>query len=254
MDETNALHGRAVLITGGGTGIGRATARQFAASGAEVLIVGRTAESLAETAEEHSRVRTFVADIAEPNAPADIVAAAVEAFGRSRIDVLVNNAAITRPAPLGAIDRKVAGEQLATNLLAPVFLTQHALPHLEAGGAVVNVTSNPPHYGWANNSIYGATKVALDFLTHTWAVELAPRGIRVLSVAPGITATPVLSHAGFSDEQIASAGKELRARIPLGRIAQPEEIAWWIVNATRPEAAYLTGTVIRVDGGLSAAG
>ncbi|MGO4747769.1 SDR family NAD(P)-dependent oxidoreductase [Streptomyces sp. 2MCAF27] len=241
-----------MLITGGGTGIGRAAAQQFAASGAEVLIVGRTAESLAETAEEHSRIRTFVADVAEPNAPADIVAAAVEAFGR--IDVLVNNAAITRPAPLGAIDRKVAGEQLATNLLAPVFLTQHALPHLAAGGAVVNVTSNPPHYGWADNSIYGATKVALDFLTHTWAVELAPRGIRVLSVAPGITATPVLSHAGFSDEQIASAGKELRARIPLGRIAQPQEIAWWIVNATRPEAAYLTGTVIRVDGGLSAAG
>jgi NAD(P)-dependent dehydrogenase (short-subunit alcohol dehydrogenase family) len=252
MEETNTLHGRAVLITGGGTGIGRATAQQFAALGAEVLIVGRTAERLAETAKEHPRIRTFVADVAEPKAPADIVAAVLEAFGR--IDALVNNAAITRPAPLGAIDRKVAEEQLATNLLAPVFLTQHALPHLEAGGTIVNVTSNPPHSGWPNNSVYGSTKVALDFLTHTWAVELAQRGIRVLSVAPGITATPVLSHAGFSDEQIAAAGKELRARIPLGRIAQPKEIAWWIVNATRPEAGYLTGTIIRVDGGLSAAG
>ncbi|MEV5751385.1 SDR family oxidoreductase [Actinoallomurus sp. NPDC052308] len=252
MEETNPRHGRAVLITGGGTGIGRATARQFAASGAEVLIVGRTAERLAETAEGHPRIRTFVADVAAPNAPADIVAAAVEAFGR--IDVLVNNAAITRPAPLGAIERKVAEEQLATNLLAPVFLTQHAVPYLEAGGTIVNVTSNPPYYGWPNNSVYGSTKVALDFLTHTWAVELAQRGIRVVSVAPGITATPVLSHAGFSDEQIAVAGKELRARIPLGRIAQPAEIAWWIVNVTRSEAAYLTGTVIRVDGGLSVAG
>jgi NAD(P)-dependent dehydrogenase (short-subunit alcohol dehydrogenase family) len=96
--------------------------------------------------------------------------------------------------------------------------------------------------------------VALDFLTHTWAVELAPRGIRVVSVAPGVTATPVLSHAGFSDEQMAAAGKELRARIPLGRIARPEEIAWWIVNAARPEASYLTGAVIRVDGGLSTGG
>ncbi|MER6808903.1 SDR family oxidoreductase [Spirillospora sp. NPDC000708] len=252
MEETNTLHGRAVLVTGGGTGIGRATARQFAAWGAEVLIVGRTAGRLAETAGDHPRIRTFVADVAEPNAPADIVAATLEAF--DRIDVLVNNAAITRPAPLGAIDRKVAQEQLATNLLAPVFLAQHALPHLEAGGTIVNVTSNPPHYGWPNNSVYGSTKVALDFLTHTWAVELAQRGVRVLSVAPGITATPVLSHAGFSDEQIAAAGKELQARIPLGRIARPEEIAWWIVNATRPEAGYLTGTIIRVDGGLSAAG
>ncbi|MFG2127990.1 SDR family NAD(P)-dependent oxidoreductase [Streptomyces sp. NPDC048751] len=241
-----------MLITGGGTGIGRATAQQFAAAGAEVLVIGRTAERLAETAEEHPRIRTFVSDIAAPNAPVDIVAAAVDAFGR--IDVLVNNAAITRPAPLEAIDRKVAEEQLATNLLAPVFLTQRALPHLGAGGTIVNVTSNPPHYGWPNNSVYGSTKVALDFLTHTWAVELAPRGIRVVSVAPGVTATPVLSHAGFSEEQMAAAGKELRARIPLGRIARPEEIAWWIVNAARPEASYLTGVVIRVDGGLSTGG
>lgn len=254
MEETNTntLHGRAVVITGGGTGIGRATAQQFAAGGADVLIVGRTAERLAETAAQHPRIRTFVADVAAPDAPAGIVAAALEAYGR--IDALVNNAAITRPAPLGEIDRKVAEEQLATNLLAPVFLTQHALPHLGAGAAIVNITSNPPRYGWADNSVYGSTKVALDFLTHTWAVELAERGIRVVSVAPGITATPVLSHAGFSDEQIAVAGKELRARIPLGRIAHPDEIAWWIVNAVRPEAGYLTGTVIRVDGGLSAAG
>ncbi|GAA2676366.1 SDR family oxidoreductase [Streptomyces aculeolatus] len=252
MEETNSLHGRAVVITGGGTGIGRATARLFAAAGAEVLVVGRTAERLAETAASHPRIRTCVADVAEPDAPADVVAAALEAFGR--IDVLVNNAAITRPAPLGAIDRKVAAAQIATNLLAPVFLAQHALPHLEDGGAIVNITSIPPHYGWPGNSVYGATKVALDHLTHTWAVELARRGVRVVSVAPGITATPVLTHAGFSDEQIAEEGRKLRARIPLGRIAEPEEIAWWIVNAARPEAGYLTGTIIRVDGGLGAAG
>lgn len=252
MEETDTLHGRAVLITGGGTGIGRATALQFAASGAEVLIIGRSAARLAETAGEHPRIRPFVADITEPDAAAGIVTAGLETFGR--IDVLINNAAITRPAPLGAIDRKVAEEQFATNLLAPVFLTQQALPHLRPGATIVNVTSNPPYYGWPNNSVYGSTKVALDFLTHTWAVELAQRGIRVLSVAPGITATSVLAHAGLSDEQIAAAGEELRARIPLGRIAQPNEIAWWIVNATRPEAGYLTGTVIRVDGGLSAGG
>jgi NAD(P)-dependent dehydrogenase (short-subunit alcohol dehydrogenase family) len=252
MEQTNNLHGRAVLITGGGTGIGRAAAQQFAAAGAEVLVIGRTAERLAETAGEHPNIRTYVADIATPSAPAGIVAAALDAFGR--IDVLVNNAAITRPAPLGAIDRKVAEEQLATNLLAPMFLTQEALPHLTAGGVVVNVTANPPHYGWRSNSVYGSTKVALDFLTHTWAVELAQRGIRVVSVAPGITATPVLGHAGFSGEQIAAAGKELRARIPLGRIAQPKEIAWWIVNVVRPEGGYLTGTIVRVDGGLSAGG
>ncbi|MFD0413855.1 SDR family NAD(P)-dependent oxidoreductase [Streptomyces sp. NPDC127108] len=141
MEETTTLHGRAVLITGGGTGIGRAAARHFAAEGADVLIVGRTGERLTQTAGENPRIRTFVADVADPDAPADIVAAAVEAFGR--IDVLVNNAAITRPAPLRAIDRKVAEKQLATNLLAPVLLTQHALPHLEGSGTIVNITSKP---------------------------------------------------------------------------------------------------------------
>ncbi|MEU7863641.1 SDR family oxidoreductase [Nonomuraea sp. NPDC049141] len=250
MEDT--LHGRAVLITGGGTGIGRATARRFAAAGADVLIVGRTAETLAAAAEECPGIRMFVADVAAPDGPDAIVAAALDAFGR--IDALVNNAAITRPAALEAIDRKIAEEQLATNLLGPVFLTQRALPYLENGGTIVNVTSNPPHYGWANNSIYGSTKVALDFLTHTWAVELAERGIRVVSVAPGVTSTPVLGNAGFSAEEIAAVGESLRARIPLGRIARPEEIAWWIVNAVQPEGGYLNGTVIRVDGGLSASG
>ncbi|WP_250562082.1 SDR family NAD(P)-dependent oxidoreductase [Sphaerisporangium fuscum] len=252
MEETNSLRGQAVIITGGGAGIGRATAQRFADEGADVLIVGRTAERLAETAGRHPRIRAFTADVAAPEAPAAIVHAALDAFGR--IDALVNNAAITRPAPLGAIDPKVAGEQIATNLLAPLFLAQQALPHLEAGATIVNVTSNPPYYGWRDNSVYGATKVALDFLTHTWAVELAPRGIRVVSVAPGVTATPVMANAGFSDEQTAEMGKRLRARIPLGRLARPEEIAWWIVNVVRPEAAYLTGTVIRVDGGLSTGG
>ncbi|MGC7098705.1 SDR family NAD(P)-dependent oxidoreductase [Amycolatopsis lurida] len=241
--------GQAVLITGAGSGIGRVAAHQFADAGADVLIVGRTASRLAETADGYPNIRTHVADVAAPDG---IVDAMLDAFGR--IDVLVNNAAITRPAVLGAIERETAAQQLATNLLGPIFLTQQALPHLSAGSTIVNITSNPPHHGWPGNSIYGSTKVALDFLTHTWAVELAERGIRVVSVAPGITATPVLSHAGWSAEEIEAAGAALRKRIPLGRIARPEEIAWWITRVAQREAGYLTGTIIRVDGGLGAAG
>ncbi|WP_395950472.1 SDR family NAD(P)-dependent oxidoreductase [Actinomadura sp. 3N508] len=252
MEATSTLRGRVVLITGGGTGIGRSTARQFAAAGADVLAVGRTVERLEETADGHPRIRTFAADLTSPDAPDAIVTAALDMFGR--VDVLVNNAAIIRPALLAAIDRKSADEQLATNLVGPIFLTQRILPHLKEGGAIVNVTSNPPYIGWPNNSIYGATKVALDFLTHTWAVELAPQGIRVVSVAPGVTETPVLAHAGMSEEQIEVLAAELRERVPLKRIARPEEIAWWIVNVARPEAGYLTGSVVRVDGGLAAGG
>ncbi|MEV4677482.1 MULTISPECIES: SDR family NAD(P)-dependent oxidoreductase [Actinomadura] len=242
-----ALAGRTVVVTGGGTGIGRAAARMFAAEGADVLVVGRTEARLKETAAGRTGIRVLAADVAAPDAPAEIVAAAVRDSGR--LDVLVNNAAITRPAPLGEIDRGLAEAQLATNLLGPLMLTQRAVPHMPRGGAVVNVTSNPPMRGWPANSVYGATKVALDFLTHTWARELAAAGIRVASVAPGPTDTPVLLHAGFSEEQIER--RRSGNTIPLGRLGTPEEIAWWIVNAARPEAAFLTGAVIRVDGGTS---
>ncbi|MFE9291924.1 SDR family NAD(P)-dependent oxidoreductase [Streptomyces olivaceus] len=235
-----------VVVTGGGSGIGRATARAFAAQGAHVLVVGRTAERLAETAEGHPRIRQLAADLVDRRAPERIVDAALDATGR--IDVLVNNAGVPWRARLGEIDRDRAERQVATNLLGPLFLTQSAVPHMPSGATVVNVSSNPPTRGWPANSVYGSTKVGLDFLTLTWAVELAPRGIRVVSVAPGPTETPALAEArsGLPPEQ-----QRDFSRIPLGRPARPEEIAWWLTQVTRSEAGYLTGAVLRIDGGLS---
>lgn len=239
---------RAVIVTGGGTGIGRHVARQFAEAGARVQIVGRTMETLEKTAAGYPGIRPYQADLTEPRAADRAVAAAAEAFGR--LDVLVNNAGITRPALLGDIDLQVARQQLEINLLAPLALAQAALPYLKASrGVIVNVTSNPPLRGWPRNSVYGASKVALDFLTYTWAAELGPHGIRVVSVAPGNTDTPILSHAGLSEEDIEAQMRQSVPRIPLRRRADPDEIAWWVVNATRPEASYVTGTTIRVDGG-----
>jgi C-7 ketoreductase len=242
-----AMRDRTVVVTGGGTGIGRATARMFAAEGADVLIVGRGQDCLDETAEGYPGIRTLAADVSQPEAAEYITAVACKTSGQ--IDVLVNNAAITRQAPLGRIDRDLAQQQIAINLLGPIFLAQAAIAHIPAGGLIANITSNPQTRGWPNNSVYGATKVGLDFLTHTWALELGPRGIRVVSIAPGPTVTPVLLHAGFSPEQIEKQRKN--HRVPIGRQAQPEEIAWWIVNVARPEASFLTGAVIRVDGGAS---
>ncbi|MFI9508982.1 SDR family NAD(P)-dependent oxidoreductase [Nocardia sp. NPDC052566] len=249
MSAAMALTGRAVVITGGGTGIGRAAARRFAGVGADVLITGRTERTLADVAGE-TGARFVVADVATAEGRAAIVGAALREFGR--IDVLVNNAGITRPAPLGEIQPAVAEQQFATNLTGPLFLTQSALPHIGRGGVIVNITSNGPERGWHGASIYGATKVAMDFLTRTWALELAERGIRVVSVAPGITETPILTNAGLTAAQLDSA-KQYLTRIPLARIADPDEIAWWLVTVARPEAGYLTGQVIRVDGGLGAA-
>jgi NAD(P)-dependent dehydrogenase (short-subunit alcohol dehydrogenase family) len=241
------LSDRTVVVTGAGSGIGRATARLFATEGADVLVVGRRAGPLAETAQGLPGIRTLVADMTDPEAPALIADTARKESGR--IDVLVNNAAITKPARLGEIDRDIAYQQIATNLIGPLFLAQEVIPHMPPGGVITNITSNPQSRGWPTNSVYGATKVGLDFLTHTWAVELGPRGIRVVSVAPGPTETPVLLNAGFSPEEVEA--RRRNHRIPIGRQAQPEEIAWWIVNVARPEASFLTGAVIRVDGGVS---
>ena len=252
MTGPGAFAGRTVIVTGGGSGIGRATALRFAAAGAGVLVIGRTLSRLEETAAGHPAIRPFAADIAEPSAPARIVEHAVDVFGR--IDVLVNNAAITRPALLGEIDAELTRQQVATNLLAPLTLAQECLPCLRASrGVIVNVTSNPPLRGWPGNSVYGATKVALDFLTRTWAVELGSSGVRVVSIAPGATDTPVLLNAGFTPKEAAARGQNGLSRIPLGRRAQPEEIAWWITTVAGPDAADVTGAVLRVDGGVAVA-
>jgi NAD(P)-dependent dehydrogenase (short-subunit alcohol dehydrogenase family) len=245
---------RAVIVTGGGSGIGRATARQFAAEGARVLVVGRRLVALRETAAGHPGIGVLSCDITDPGAADRIVARATAEMGG--IDVLVNNAAITRPAVLGEIDLELATEQIATNLVAPLALAQAALPALRAArGVIVNVSSNPPLRGWPRNSVYGATKVALDFLTSTWAVELGTCGVRVVSVAPGPTDTAALRDAsiGLSPEQAAQRASQALARIPLGRRAEADEMAWWIVTAAGPKAGYLTGSVLRVDGGVSVA-
>ncbi|MGW7536920.1 SDR family NAD(P)-dependent oxidoreductase [Amycolatopsis sp. NPDC054798] len=244
------FQGKAVIVTGGGTGIGQVTAREFARQGANVLVVGRTAERLAETAEGSSRIRPFAADITEAGAAESIVAAALAEFGR--IDGLVNNAGIVGPAALGEIKPGAFDGVVATNLLAPVYLVQAAMPHLsESEGVVVNVTTAIGQRGWpmAGREFYAATKAALESLTRSWAVQLAPRGIRVAAVAPGPVATDIYAREGMSAEQGKAQHEALQEMVPLRRLARPEEVAHWIVQLASPGAAYLTGVVLPVDGG-----
>ena len=243
---------KAVVVTGGGTGIGAATARAFADDGAHVLVVGRSEPTLKETADGHERIHVLAADIHDRDAPDVIVETALEKFGR--LDVLVNNAAVTSFCGLEGLERDSVRAQLGTNLLAPLFLTQRALDALEAtGGVVVNVSSagSLGLRAWPENSVYGMAKVALDFLTRTWAVELAPRGIRSVGVAPGVVDTGVGVRAGMPAQAYEAFLAQMAERIPSGRVGRPDDIAWWIVQLTRPEAAYANGTVVAVDGALS---
>ncbi|MFD7229140.1 SDR family oxidoreductase [Streptomyces sp. NPDC059881] len=241
-----------VVVTGGGTGIGRATAHAFAEQGARVLVVGRTESRLAETAEGHDGIGTVVADLTAPGAAEEVVDHALRTFGR--IDVLVNNAAVSLHGGLADHTRKDDETQLATNLLAPISLTRAALDALEAsGGTVVNV-STAGALGlrtWPGASVFGASKVALDFLTRTWAVELAPRGIRVVGLAPGVVNSGIGVRAGMSVEQYDGFLEQMGGKAPAGRVGTPAEIAWWITQLARDEAAYANGVVVPVDGGLS---
>ncbi|MCC3769862.1 SDR family NAD(P)-dependent oxidoreductase [Streptomyces sp. UNOC14_S4] len=247
-NSTAPQSSRIVAVTGAGTGIGRATARAFAAEGARVVAIGRRGEPLEETAAGHDRITLLPADITAEGGPERIVRAVVEAHGR--LDVLVNNAGIVRGGALGTLTTEAITAQLATNLIAPVLLAQAALPLLEtAGGVIVNVSTSVGQRAWPGSSVYAATKTALELLTRSWAVELAPRGIRVVAVAPGAIDTPIGEHQGLTPERMAAVRQWQLAHTPLARIGRPEEVAWAITRLAAPDASFVTGVVLPVDGG-----
>lgn len=157
---------------------------------------------------------------------------------------------IVRAGALGTLTLDTIEPQIATNLIAPVLLAQAALPGLQAtGGVIVNVTTSVGQRAWAGNSVYAATKTALESLTRSWAVELASRGIRVVAVAPGAIDTPIGEHQGLAPERRAAVRKWQREHTPLGRIGRPEEVAWAITQLAAPAASFVTGVVLAVDGG-----
>lgn len=244
------MENRVVIITGGGTGIGRAAAIQFAETGAWVVIVGRRTAPLEETASVSDRIVPVSADILNETDLDRIIKLVSSRWGR--IDVVVNNAGAFLQRSLEEIDLQQMTSLFATNVLAPTLLSQAALPLLkECQGSIVNISSTFGHKASAMISHYAASKAALEHLTRCWALELTPFRIRVNAIAPGPTDTDILTGSGLPGVTIEQLKKTEAARIPLRRRGTVSDIAPWIVSLSNPTASWVTGQVIAIDGGLS---
>ncbi|WP_025273560.1 SDR family NAD(P)-dependent oxidoreductase [Haloglycomyces albus] len=242
--------GKVVVVTGAGSGIGRSTARVFAQAGAQVLGVGRRQHALDETTTGHPTISTYAADLREPEASQLVIDTAVDRWGK--VDILVNNAGATRMMPLDQTTATGIDELFALNITAPSLLAHASVPHLRRnGGAIVNISSTFGHRPLPHAAHYAASKAALEQLTRSWALELAPDGVRVNAVAPGPTESEALTAAGLSDADVEAVKQDEAARIPLRRRGEPDEIANWIAQLASPSHTWITGQVLTVDGGLA---
>jgi NAD(P)-dependent dehydrogenase (short-subunit alcohol dehydrogenase family) len=241
---------KTVVVTGGGTGIGRAAALTFVELGATtVVITGRRKERLGEVAELSPVIVPVVADVTTESG-AEAVAEAVRARDGA-VDVLVHNAGVFRFTPLAALDPATAREVLDTNVLGPVLVTKHLLPLLTSpGGSIVLVSSRGGHNPGPGSSLYSASKAAVHSFTRSWAAELAPSGIRVNAVAPGFVRTEAYEANGLDPEQVEGLFAGVVHGIPLGRVADVDDITPWITRLADSASSLVTGQIITIDGGM----
>jgi NAD(P)-dependent dehydrogenase (short-subunit alcohol dehydrogenase family) len=243
---------KSVIVTGATSGIGLATAQALAAEGASVVLVGREEAALGQVAAAVSTAggKPVVCrqDVTAQDAPDRIVGAAIDAFGR--LDVLINAAGVIASGTLEATSDEVWDAMMAVNARAPFRLMRAAAPHLKATkGAVVNVSSVNGLRSFAGVLAYCVSKSAVDQLTRCAAIEMAPLGVRVNAVNPGVTVTNLHRRSGMAEPQYAAFLERSKETHPLGRPGQPEEIAALILFLASDRAGWMTGETIPIDGG-----
>jgi NAD(P)-dependent dehydrogenase (short-subunit alcohol dehydrogenase family) len=247
------LQGKVAIVTGAGSGIGKAIARQFAREGARVCLVGRRPEPLESLANElGSAALVCQADLSQLEEIAPVVARAVEAFGG--VNVLVNNAATLIPGAAEDLTVEDWQETYNLNVRAVWLLSREVLPHMRraGGGSIINVSSVLGLAGARKRAAYASSKGAVTILTKCMAVDHAPEKIRVNCICPGIVETEMV--AGFINNapDPDAARRERISLHPIGRFGQPEDIAPLAVYLASEESSWMTGAAIPIDGGYSA--
>ncbi|WP_460607054.1 SDR family oxidoreductase [Jatrophihabitans fulvus] len=247
---TSALQGRTALVTGGTSGIGLAVVRRFVAEGAHVIVTGRRQAQLdAVAAEFGDAVTTVRADASDP---ADVAAlfATVAARGTG-LDVVHANAGGGSMKPLADVTADDIDTVFATNVRGTALTVQGSLPLLNDGAAVVVTGSTAGSGKERDFGVYGASKAAIATMTRTWAVELAPRGVRINTVIPGPTETPGLT--GLAPGHEDALLQQIAAGVPLGRVLRAEEVAAAVLFLASDQSSAMTGSELVVDGGVSVA-
>lgn len=234
-----------VLITGGNSGIGYATAKMFKDRNYRVVISGRDPVRV-ESAAEQIGCDFVIADLTDLNG----LAALAERFPEG-LDVLVNNGGTATFVPIEMHTPELFDQFVYTNVRAPLFLSQYLLPALEKrSGVIVNVSSVIVESGKPGGSLYAVSKGAIDAMVRSLALEFAPRGVRVNAVSPGPIETPIFDKMGAPKEMIEAKLAEQIEVTPLKRLGTPEEVA--AVILAQAEASYVTGSIWKVDGGIDA--
>jgi NAD(P)-dependent dehydrogenase (short-subunit alcohol dehydrogenase family) len=246
----NRFEGKTVLVTGGNSGIGLAAARTFAREGARVVITGRDQASLDEAKKSlGSKALAFRSDASDAKA-AKALADALRGE-KVRLDALFVNAGVAKMAPVDAVTEELWDSVFDVNVKGAFFLIQALLPLFEKGSAIVLNGSVNAHMGMPNTTVYGASKAALISLAKTLSGELLARGVRVNVVSPGPIETPLYGRLGIPKEQLSHVASQIQSQVPLGRFGKPDEVASAVAYLASSDAAFIVGTELFVDGGMS---
>lgn len=245
-----SFENQVVVITGGNSGIGRGVAERFHAEGASIVVFGRNSETLADTVNAlGDRATAITGDVSRLD-DLDVLAEEVR-NNHGKVDHLVVNAGVAKTAPIEAVDEAAWDQTMDINLKGAFFTIQKLLPLMNQGGSITLVASAVIYKGFANFSVYSASKAGLASLARTLSAELNERGIRVNSVNPGPIETPIFGKMGVPSDQIDGMKSGFSELVPLKRFGRVNEVAGAVRFLASPDASYMTGTQLNVDGGIS---